>query len=227
MVVYRLDERLVFPPPEEAEDGLLAVGGDLRPQRLLLAYAMGIFPWYGEDDPILWHSPDPRCVLPLDGMHVSRSLARTLRRGTYRVTLDREFAAVIDACAQAPRPGQGGTWITPEMRDAYVEMHRLGVAHSVETWRAGELVGGMYGISLGAVFFGESMFSSATDASKVALATLVAQLRRWEFELFDCQVASEHIERLGAVEWPRARFLEALTEALTKPTRRGRWTLEI
>jgi leucyl/phenylalanyl-tRNA--protein transferase len=222
--VYRLDDRLIFPPPEEAEEGLLAVGGDLSPERLLLAYASGIFPWYSEGEPILWYSPDPRCVLPLLGFHVSRSLARTIRRGTYRVTLDTDFPSVIEACASVPRPGQDGTWITAEMRDAYVRLHRMGFAHSAETWRGEELVGGIYGVSLGAAFFGESMFSRAADASKVAMAALVTRLRSWRFALFDCQVPNPHLERLGAIAWPRRRFLAALEPALARPTRRGRWS---
>jgi leucyl/phenylalanyl-tRNA--protein transferase len=226
MPVYRLDERLVFPPPEEAEDGLLAVGGDLRPERLLLAYARGIFPWYGEGLPILWHSPDPRMVLTADRLIVNRSLAKTIRRGRYRVELDRAFADVVRACAAVPRPGQDGTWITEDMIAAYVRLHELGYAHSAEAWEGDALVGGIYGVSLGGAFFGESMFAHRPDASKVAFVTLVEQLARWGIDLIDCQVHTDHLERFGAVEWPRPRFLAALARALEHPTRKGAWALD-
>ncbi len=225
-MIFRLDQRLLFPPPELAEkSGLLAVGGDLSPERLVLAYGMGIFPWYGEDTPILWHSPDPRMVLLASGIQVGRSLAKTMRRGTYEVRLDTAFPAVVEACAGAPRPGQDGTWITTEMIDAYVELHRRGVAHSAEAWRGGELQGGLYGVSLGGAFFGESMFARAPDASKVAFVTLVRQLEAWGIELVDCQVHTDHLARFGASEWPRPRFLATLAEALRKPTRLGPWRL--
>lgn len=225
MPVYRLDARLVFPPPEQAhESGLLAVGGDLRPERLLLAYSMGIFPWY-ERKPILWHAPDPRTVLLASELHVPRSLAKTLRRGVYEVRLDTSFRAVIEGCA-APREPGATTWITREMKDAYGRLFDLGLAHTAEAWRDGELAGGLYGVSLGGAFFGESMYARAPDASKVAFVTLVEQLVRWGIELVDCQVHTEHLERFGAREWPRARYLEALGEALALPTRRGRWTLD-
>jgi leucyl/phenylalanyl-tRNA--protein transferase len=225
--IYRLDDRVVFPPAEDAEpDGLLAVGGDLRPERLLLAYSMGIFPWYDENLPILWHSPDPRAVLRSSRLHLSKSLRKTLRRGPYEVRLDTAFEPVIRACARARRPGQRGTWITKEMVNAYVELHELGFAHSAEAWQDGELVGGLYGVSLGAAFFGESMFANRPDASKVAFATLVSQLARWGIELIDCQVETEHLDRFGAELWPRARFLAELARALAQPTRRGRWALE-
>lgn len=223
MPVFRLDERLIFPPPELAEEGLLAVGGDLRPERLLLAYAMGIFPWYDEGQPILWHSPDPRLVLPAAELHVPRSLERTLRRGAFSVTFDRAFGRVVDACAAAPRPGQHGTWITGDMRRAYKQLHRLGYAHSVESWQGNRLAGGLYGVSLGGCFFGESMFAHEADASKAAFVTLVRQLLRWGVTLVDCQVATEHLERFGARAWPRERFLAALARALDLPTRRGSW----
>lgn len=226
--IFRLDRHLVFPPPELAEDtGLLAVGGDLRPERLLLAYSTGIFPWYEDGLPILWHSPDPRMVLRADELVVGRSLRKTLRRGRYQVRLDTAFADVIGACAEVPRPGQHGTWITDEMRAAYVELHRQGYAHSAEAWLDGRLVGGLYGVSLGGAFFGESMFARAADASKVAFVTLVDQLRRWDIGLIDCQVHTEHLERFGATEWPRERFLAALAAALEKPTRPGPWHLEV
>lgn len=223
MPVFRLDERLIFPPPELAEDGLLAVGGDLTPERLLLAYAMGIFPWYDEGQPILWYSPDPRLVLQACELHVSRSLERTLRRGTFRITFDAAFGRVVDACATAQRPGQHGTWITAEMRRAYKRLHRLGYAHSAEAWQGQRLAGGLYGVSLGGAFFGESMFARKPDASKAAFVALVRQLQRWGITLVDCQVATEHLERFGASEWPRARFLATLDNALEHPTRRGHW----
>ncbi len=202
MPVYRLDARLLFPPPDKGpRRGPIAVGGDLRPERLLLAYSLGIFPWQGE--PLHWHSPDPRMVLLADELRVSRSLAKTIRQGRFRVSLDTDFAAVMVACATVPRPGQDGTWITPAMVDAYGELHRRGVAHSVEAWSGDTLVGGLYGISLGAAFFGESMFARERDASKVAFVALVEQLGRWQIPLVDCQVHTPHLESLGAREWPR------------------------
>jgi leucyl/phenylalanyl-tRNA--protein transferase len=226
-VIFRLDHRLVFPRPELAEpSGLLAVGGDLSPERLVLAYASGIFPWYDEEQPILWHSPDPRMVLLPAELEVGRSLAKTLRRGTYEVRLDTDFRGVIEGCQQAPRDGQDGTWITEEMLEAYVELHERGVAHSAEAWRDGELCGGLYGIALGGVFFGESMFASQPDASKVAFVTLVRQVAAWGIELVDCQVYTDHLARFGAREWPRARFLGALGEALQRETRFGPWRLD-
>jgi leucyl/phenylalanyl-tRNA--protein transferase len=225
--VFRLDERLAFPPVDCAEDGLLAVGGDLRPERLVLAYSLGIFPWYDEGQPILWHSPDPRMVLEVRSLHVHRSLRKTMRKKPYRLTLDTAFDAVIDACAQVPRPGQHGTWITREMRAAYLDLHRRGLAHSVEAWSDERLVGGLYGVSLGAIFFGESMFARAPDASKVAFATLVEQLAAWGIELVDCQVYTDHLARFGAEEWPRRRYIVALRRALGRPTRMGPWRFEL
>jgi leucyl/phenylalanyl-tRNA--protein transferase len=225
MPVFRLDERVAFPPPELAEDGLLAVGGDLRPERLLTAYAQGIFPWYEDGLPILWHSPDPRMVLRAEELHVTRSLAKTMRRRTYQITLDSAFRDVVEACASMERPGQEGTWITAEMIAAYEVLHRLGFAHSAEAWRGDELVGGLYGVSLGSAFFGESMFSRAHDASKVAFVTLVQDLARRGIGLIDCQVHTGHLARFGAREWPRERFLEALATALRNPTRKGKWRL--
>lgn len=227
MPVFRLNARLAFPRPELAdESGLLAVGGDLEPERLLLAYSLGIFPWYSDGLPILWYSPDPRLVLESGDLVVSKSLKKTLRRGHYRVTVDTAFDRVIRACADAPRPGQHGTWITDDMVRAYRRLHELGYAHSAEAWLDGELAGGLYGVSLGAGFFGESMFARADDASKVAFVTLVEQLGRWGIDLVDCQVHTEHLARFGAVEWPRERFLRRLAGVLEKPTRIGRWTLD-
>ena len=225
MPVYRLDERLLFPPPERGpRRGPIAVGGDLRPERLLLAYSMGIFPWQGE--PLHWHSPDPRMVLLADELAVSRSLRRAIRRRPFRLTFDTAFAEVMTACATAPRPGQDGTWITPGMIDSYTELHRRGVAHSVEAWRGEALVGGLYGLSLGAAFFGESMFARETDASKIAFVALVERLSTWGIPLVDCQVYTEHLASLGAREWPRRDFLAALDAALDRPTRLGPWRLD-
>jgi len=224
--VFRLDERLGFPSPALAEDGLLAVGGDLRPERLLLAYSSGIFPWYDDRQPILWHSPDPRMVLEAGNLHVPVSLRKAIRRRPYRLTLDGAFEAVIAGCAAVRRPEGPGTWITPEMSAAYTELHRLGFAHSAEAWAGEELAGGLYGVSLGGAFFGESMFARRPDASKIAFVALVERLARRGITLVDCQVHTEHLERFGAEEWPRERYLAALAEAMRKPTWRGRWHLE-
>jgi leucyl/phenylalanyl-tRNA--protein transferase len=202
------------------------VGGDLRPERLVAAYAAGIFPWYSEETPILWHSPDPRTVLRPTELTVARSLGKTLRRGTYEVTLDTAFRRVIEGCARARRPEQEGTWINEDMIEAYVELHRRGLAHSAEAWKDGELAGGLYGVSLGAAFFGESMFAAQPDASKVAFVTLVKQLAAWGIALVDCQVHTDHLERFGAVATPRAHFLAALAQALEEETRLGPWRLE-
>jgi leucyl/phenylalanyl-tRNA--protein transferase len=223
--LYLLDDRLVFPSPERAEDGLVAVGGDLRPERLLLAYRTGIFPWYHEGLPILWHSPDPRCVIPTDEVHVSRSLARVLKRREYEVRYDVAFSRVIGACKAAERPGQEGTWITDEMEDAYAKLHELGYAHSIESYLDGELQGGLYGVSIGRMFFGESMFSWRSNASKVALVTLAERLRGQGSRFIDSQVANPLTLSLGAREWPRPFFLARLAEELAAaPTRRGSWT---
>jgi leucyl/phenylalanyl-tRNA--protein transferase len=219
------DPQAPFPPVELAEkepDGLLAVGGDLSPTRLLNAYRRGIFPWFNAGDPILWWSPDPRTVLTPDRIHVSRSLAKTLRRGEFEVSLDRAFARVIAGCAAPRRQGEG-TWILPTMARAYERLHRLGCAHSVEVWRDGELAGGLYGVALGRVFFGESMFSFVSDASKVALVHLCQTLAARGFILIDCQMNSDHLARLGAVRIPRGTF-SALLDVLCADTGRpGPW----
>jgi len=227
MPVFRLDERLVFPPVHLAEDGLLALGGDLRPERLLLGYTQGIFPWYAENLPILWHSPDPRMVMTTRDLVIQRSLRKAIRRKPYRLTMDSAFREVLRGCAEVPRPGQTGTWLIPEMVEAYAQLHELGFAHSIEAWQGGELVGGLYGVSLGAAFFGESMFARAPDASKIAFAASVVQLDAWHVGLIDCQVHTEHLERFGAYEVTRAHYLELLQRALDEPTRRGRWAFEI
>lgn len=215
MSVFRLTEIIAFPPSHYADpDGLLAVGGDLSIERLLLAYRMGIFPWYSERSPILWWSPDPRLVLFPGELRISKSLQRVVRKETFRITFDRAFRKVMERCASTRREQGDGTWIMPEMIEAYCHLHILGYAHSVETWYEGELVGGLYGIGLGRVFFGESMFSQMTDASKVALVYLVRLLENMNFELIDCQVTTEHLKRMGAREVPRKEFLVRLAEAM-------------
>lgn len=219
---------LPFPPAELAltnPDGLLAVGADLTPSRLLDAYRNGIFPWYSEGQPILWWSPDPRAVLFPEHLHISRSLRRTLRRSRFRVTADHAFRQVVTGCA-APRPGHDGTWITDAMTEAYGRLHDLGAAHSVEVWEEDELVGGIYGVALGRVFFGESMFSRATDASKVAIVHLMKQLQRWGFPLLDCQVHNAHLATLGAQRIPRQEFLTVLDTHCTRKPLPGPWRLD-
>ena len=226
MPIFRLVEEPIFPPPDYADpSGLLAVGGDLSNERLLEAYRLGIFPWYSDDQPILWWSPDPRLVLDLNDFKISRSLRKTLKREVFQVTLDHAFEEVIRACAVVPREAQNGTWITNEMLKAYVNLHGLGYAHSVESWFGGKLAGGLYGVSLGKCFFGESMFHLKTDASKVALAILVEKLRSWDFHFIDSQMTTEHMLRLGAKELPRRIFLKRLQAALRYPTKRGRWRM--
>lgn len=210
-MIYLLDREAPdtrFPNPGDAEqdpNGLLAIGGDLSSERLLQAYKRGVFPWFSEDQPLLWWSPDPRMVLRPDELRVSRSLRKTLRRNRFEVSMDQAFEEVIRGCAQ-PRPNEDGTWLVPEMIDAYCDFHRLGYAHSIETWLDGELVGGLYGVALGRIFFGESMFSRANDASKVALVYLVERVRQWGFKLIDCQVYTEHLETMGAKQIPRDDF---------------------
>lgn len=226
MPVYFLTEDEELFPPAEAADpsGLLAVGGDLSPTRILAAYRRGIFPWYSEGQPILWHSPDPRFVLEPKHLHIPRSLDKTLRKARYEVRFDTAFEEVIAKCQRVRRPDQDGTWITEDMRRAYAELFRLGHAHSVESWEGGQLQGGLYGVSLGSVFFGESMFSVSPDASKVAFVHLVRRLVDWSFTLVDCQVETVHLARFGAVHWPRARFLRVLRRALATFAAPGAWT---
>jgi leucyl/phenylalanyl-tRNA--protein transferase len=223
MPVYRLPEAIAFPPVEQtAESGLLAVGGDLSPERLLTAYSEGIFPWYGDGEPLLWWSPDPRFVLFTDELRISRSMRQFLKRGVLRITFDQAFREVVAACRR-PRPGQDGTWITTEMREAYAVLHDLGFAHSVEVWREKELVGGLYGVSLGRAFFGESMFSVIPNASKTALITLVLCLKERGFDIIDCQVETAHLTSLGARPIPRREFCVRLKESLRHETLRGNW----
>ena len=230
MIILRPGTRAPsFPPVESATpEGLLAVGGDLSSERLLVAYRRGIFPWYGPGQPILWWSPDPRAVLFPEKLKVSRSLHKTLKRGHLRVSFDTCFRAVMQACA-APREQypDGGTWITTDMVNAYCALHDLGLAHSIEIWKDRQLVGGLYGVALGGVFFGESMFSQETDASKVALVALVSKLREWKFALVDCQLPSAHLTSLGAQAMPRRVFLAELEQALRLSGRPGRWQNEL
>ena len=227
MPVYQLPKDLVFPDPALADDeGLLAVGGDLSAERLVLAYQHGIFPWYSEGRPILWWCPRPRLVLVPEELRINRSLRKAMRRAPYRITVDTAFDAVLAACAQTPRPDQGGTWITGDMRAAYGELHRLGIAHSVEAWQGDTLVGGLYGLALGTAFFGESMFALAPDASKIAFATLVQQLHAWSFRLIDCQVVTEHLVRFGAREFELGDFLGRLDVATGERHRKGPWRFD-
>jgi leucyl/phenylalanyl-tRNA--protein transferase len=222
------DDDTPFPDPATAledPDGLLAAGGHLSTTRLLQAYRAGIFPWYSPGQPVLWWSPNPRAVLFPERIRVSRSLRKTLRKGVFSVTMDRCFEAVMRACA-APRRDQEGTWITPDMLTAYARLHDLGFAHSVEVWQRSQLVGGLYGVALGRAFFGESMFSRISDGSKVALVHLVGQLRRWAFELIDCQVMSAHLTRLGAELVPRSEFLRLVERACRLPGAPGPWRMD-
>lgn len=205
-----------------SEEGLLALGGDLSPERLLSAYSKGIFPWYNPGEPILWWSPDPRCVLIPQQFKASRSLKKSIRKQGFEFAMDRDFEQVITQCAQ-PRIHQPGTWITQEMKQAYVELHKLGHAHSMETWMDGQLVGGLYGIAIGGMFFGESMFSLVNDASKAALSNLISKLLLWQFQLIDCQITSTHLLSLGAQEIPRTEFMKKLEWAMSQPGKTGCW----
>ena len=217
-----------FPPVERAlrdPNGLLAAGADLSPGRLIDAYARGIFPWFGDEDPLLWWSPDPRMVLRVSDLRVSRSLRRVVRSGRFRVTLDTAFAEVMAGCAE-PRAEQDGTWITAAMTDAYARLAALGYAHSVEAWIDGTLAGGLYGVAIGRMFFGESMFSRATDASKVALVHLVRQLERWEIPMIDCQMSTEHLASLGARDIPRAEFLRDVRRLVRQPAVPAPWRFD-
>ncbi len=225
MPVYKLSSALAFPHPELAdEQGILAVGGDLTPERLLLAYEHGIFPWFNPNDPVVWWSPPQRMVLDPSSLKVSKSMKKALKDDRFRVTMDSAFESVILACAETPRPGQEGTWITDDMMKAYTDLHKLGFAHSVESWDGEKLVGGLYGISLGRAFFGESMFSHTTEASKIALYHLNQFAKSKDFHFIDCQVHTAHLESLGASEIPRTTFLAMLEKALAYPDLRGKWT---
>lgn len=226
MLTWLQRDSLDFPPLNKAlrePNGLLAAGGDLRPERLIQAYRHGCFPWFQDGQPILWWSPDPRTVLLPDALHISRSLAKVLRQGRYQVTFDQAFSAVICACA-APRSYATETWITSPMQEAYLALHERGVAHSVEVWRDNELVGGLYGLAMGQLFFGESMFSRADNASKVGFVTLIERLRAWGFVLIDCQMPTEHLLSLGAQTISRAEFSRYLNIHLDQPSQAD-WTV--
>ncbi len=224
MIPWLHPTRHEFPPVEtalESPNGLLAAGGDLSPQRIITAYRNGIFPWYNADEPILWWSPNPRCVLFPEEIHISRSLRKKLRRGDFQVSFDQAFAQVIDACA-APRMYAKDTWIGRDIKTAYCSLHHMGVAHSVEVWEGEELVGGLYGLAMGRIFFGESMFSRRRDASKISFAHLVEHLKNWGYDLIDCQVYNDHLASLGAREIPRTEFIRLLSNLL-EPERTHEW----
>jgi len=226
MPVYQLSEDLIFPSPYLAsKEGLLAIGGDLSPQRLLLAYGNGIFPWYSEGEPILWWSPDPRLVLYPAELKVSRSLKKVYKQGIFAVTMDHAFEKVIAECARVRLENHEGTWIVDDMIQAYSRLHESGFAHSVEVWQDNRLAGGLYGVSLGKCFFGESMFTRITNASKVALVALAEYLKQLDFALIDCQITTAHLTRFGAREISRAHYLDELAEALKAATLQGKWSL--
>lgn len=223
MPIFALNEEIVFPPVRLAEpSGILAVGGDLSPERLLLAYRNGIFPWYSDGDPIIWWSPDPRFVLFPEELYVSKTMRQVLKRKLFDITLDRDFRGVIQGC-QEPRKKERGTWITEEMMEAYIGLHELGFAHSVEAWQDGELAGGLYGISLGRCFFGESMFARVSNASKAAFIVLVRSLRELGFLIIDSQVYTGHLETLGARHISRGEYIDCVNRGLTADTIRGSW----
>jgi leucyl/phenylalanyl-tRNA---protein transferase len=225
MAVYRLDERIAFPPPQMSEEsGLLAFGGDLSVERLVEAYSRGIFPWYSEGEPIMWFSPNPRFVLYPEAFKISRSLAKTIKSKKYRVSIDTCFEKVIQHCSEVPRVGQDGTWITGEMMGAYVQLHKLGIAHSFEVFEGNHLVGGLYGVSLGSAFFGESMFHLKPDASKVALHCLVNLMLEWGYDFIDAQVPTDHMKNMGAVEVERSVFLKKLEASICNSTRAELWS---
>jgi leucyl/phenylalanyl-tRNA--protein transferase len=228
MPIYMLTDELRFPPPEGASpEGIVAIGGDFRAERLLLGYAQGIFPWPSEGLPLLWFSPDPRFALEPACAHIPRSLRKRMRKGEFEVRFDSAFSETIRACAVKRRPGQRGTWITQELIAGYERLHRLGYAHSIEAWAGDELVGGLYGVGLGRVFFGESMFAHVSDASKVAFAVLLGHLHAWGFRLVDCQVHTDHLERFGARSWPRGEFLSLLRRAVADEREAEKWKVEL
>jgi leucyl/phenylalanyl-tRNA--protein transferase len=225
MPVYQLSEDIVFPSPHLAsKEGLLAIGGDLCPERLLLAYSNGIFPWYSEGEPILWWSPDPRLVMYPEELKVSRSLKKVIRKNIFKIRIDSAFETVMTECARVRLENQEGTWIVDDMIQAYCRLHQAGFAHSVEAWQGDSLVGGLYGVSIGKCFFGESMFTRVTNASKVALAALVEHIKANDFAFIDCQITTAHLSRLGAREIARARYLRELADALKYPTLKGQWS---
>jgi len=224
MPIYLLNEELIFPDPDEgSEEGILAVGGDLSPDRLLLAYEQGIFPWYSPPDPILWWSPDPRCVLFSEKLKVSKSMRNMFNQKKFTVSFDQSFVEVVRKCQNAKR-NEEGTWITEDIIAAYTNLHDLGIAHSVEVWEGEVLVGGLYGVSMGTMFFGESMFASSSNASKVGFITLVQVLQKRGFKVIDCQVYNEHLGTLGAENISRKMFHKLLREALDHTTIQGSWS---
>ncbi len=224
MPVYQLTDKLVFPPAALAEkDGLLAIGGDLSPERLLLAYSTGIFPWFSEGDPILWWSPSPRLIIFPDEFKIPKRLSRLMRQKKFSVTLDKAFRQVISACATLDEREEKGTWITRNMIEAYCQLHDMGYAHSVECWQDDKLAGGLYGISLGRVFFGESMFSRQPDSSKIALVSLVKKITEWDFDLIDCQMKTAHLMQFGAREIPGPEFQKLLAKSMSYPPQTGKW----
>jgi len=223
MTVFYLTDKILFPPVHYAEpSGILAVGGDLAPERLLEAYSRGIFPWFSDDSPIIWWSPDPRFVVYPGKVKVSRSMRKVLERGIFRITFDTAFMEVVTECSM-PRKHEQGTWITEDMIEAYVKLHAMGFAHSVEAWNGDTLAGGLYGVSLGRVFFGESMFSRESNASKAAFITLAINLRRSGFDIIDSQVHTDHLESLGAFEMPREEFIGIIKKSLSAETIKGNW----
>lgn len=227
MPVFLLSDTIQFPPPHLAsEDGLLAVGGDLSQKRLLLAYRMGIFPWFSDNEPILWWSPDPRLVLYPREIKISKTLKKIIKKEIFKVTMDLAFNEVINQCAQVRLQNNQGTWIIEDIIEAYCKLHESGFAHSVEVWRQSELAGGLYGVSLGKCFFGESMFTRISNASNIALVKLVEYLDKLSFDMIDCQVTTGHLIRFGAKEIPRTLFLRQLEKSLNAATRKGKWTFE-
>jgi len=224
--VFLLSDKIEFPPPQLASrHGLLAVGGDLSRKRLLLAYRMGIFPWFSNDEPIMWWSPDPRLVLYPREIKISKTLKKIIKKNAFKVTMDLAFNEVINHCADVRLKKDQGTWIVKEMMDAYCRLHESGFAHSVEAWHQGELAGGLYGVSLGKCFFGESMFTRISNASNVALVKLVEYLNALSFDMIDCQIPTNHLVRFGAKEVPRDRFLAQLEKSLEFPTKKGKWEM--
>jgi leucyl/phenylalanyl-tRNA--protein transferase len=228
MPYFHLSNSISFPPPQLAgEEGLLAIGGDLSRKRLLLAYKMGIFPWYSEDQPILWWSPDPRLILYPEDIRVSKSLKKIIRKEKFKITMDTAFEDVIKACATVRTANDEETWIVDDMLNSYIDLHNAGYAHSVEAWFDGELAGGLYGVSLGRCFFGESMFTRVSNASKVAFVTLAEFLAKLSFEFIDCQVKTDHLINFGSIEISRARFLTMLKQSLKRESMIGKWSFDM
>lgn len=224
MPLFRLSNQLSFPPARLARsDGLLCAGGDLSSQRLVLAYQNGIFPWFSQDEPILWWSPDPRLVLFPENINISKSLRKKIRKNTFKITIDNAFEQTISSCARPRKNSHEGTWLIDEMIDAYIKLHDLGYAHSIETWVNNQLVGGLYGVNFGKSFFGESMFSFKSDASKTALVALANHLKKHSFDLIDCQVTTSHLVNMGACEIPRNLFLDIISQSVTKENRADIW----